>query len=167
MIKELKIPACPSRGRRTTPGLPIPGLLNAFPPTPAPIHTIHAYLLPELPWQAHCGGVTVATAPRSGGGDSQSPRLAPGRRRGEGARAAPRNRPSASEGPPRRLRSGTRQPFARIKRDVERKTTKRIWTVRKGNKNTTRPLGESPQKAAGSQEFALVSADPGSFRPPD
>lgn len=113
MVKELKLPACPRRARRTTPGVPTPGLPNAFPLTPTPIHTIQAYLLPELPWQAQSGGVTVATAPRSGGGDSQSPRLAPGRRRGgKGARAAPRNRPSASGGPPRRLRSGTRQPLS-------------------------------------------------------
>lgn len=72
----------------------------------------NAYFLPKLPSQVQSGGTTAAAAPRSGGGDSLSPRLDPGgRRRGEsGARAAPGNRPSASEWPPGWLRSRTRPP---------------------------------------------------------
>lgn len=103
----------PKRGWRTTRGLPMPSPSNAFTLIPTPIHKIQAYLLPELLSQAQSGGATAATAPRSGGGDSLSPRLAPGRRRrGEGgARAAPGNRPFASERPPGKLRSRTRLPL--------------------------------------------------------
>lgn len=148
-----------------------PSTPNAFPSIPIPVRTIQAYLFPELSLQAQSGGATATTAPRSGGGDSVSPRPAPGRRRREegGARATPGNRPSASEGSPGWLRSRTRPPLARVKLDwhVGRKRTKREWKVRKGDENTTRPLGESTQNAAGSLLFALIPLSWGSFRPPD
>lgn len=110
-------------GKEPNSGPSHPGSAQLLPPKPAPIPTIQAYLLPELPSQAQSGGVTAATAPRSGGCDSLSPRLAPGgRRQGEGgARAAPGNRPSASEGSRGRLRSGTRQPLRQDQTGLRRR----------------------------------------------
>lgn len=99
--------------KEPAPGLPTPGR-PAPSPTPAPQRTIQAYLRPELPPQAQPGGVAAAaaTALRSRGCDSLSPRPAPGgRQHGGGARAAPGNRPSAGGGPRGRLRSGTRRPL--------------------------------------------------------
>lgn len=121
----LKIPAGPRRGRSPTPAHPLP------PAIPAPRHALQAYLLPELPSHAQSRAVTAATAPRSRGDASQSPGLAPGGRRHRqgGARAAPRNRPSAGEGRRRRVSSGTRQPL--------RQGQARLGRGQKSNKERT------------------------------
>lgn len=152
-------PGVTPAGMEGKPGLPTPGPPNAVPPVPTPIRKIQAYLLLEVLSQAQSGGSTAATAPRSGGGDSLSPRLALGRRRrGErSARAAPRNPSSASEGLPGRLGSRTRLPPRQGQMSLGRKKKGRTgdWRVRKDKENTIRPPGVSPQNDAGSQWFAL------------
>lgn len=92
-------------------GPPIPGPPNAFPPVPTPIHGVQTYLLAELLSQAQPGGGTAAAAaPRSGGGDSLSPRLAPGRRQREGGARGSREPVLGYRGTPGWLGSGTRLP---------------------------------------------------------
>lgn len=115
---------------------------------------MQAYLLPELPWQAKSGGVTTAAAPRSGGGNFVP---APGPGKTTRRRCARCSRRLA-RGLPGSLRSRSRQ-LLRQDRNVKRKTRKRSWRIRKGKETTTRPLGKTPQNAAGSQGLAFFAVD--------
>lgn len=134
-----------------------PGSARRLPPISAPKHTIQAYLLPELPSQAQSGGVAAATALRSRGCDSLSPRVAPGGQQEGDARAAPGNRPSAGEGARGRLRSGTRQPLRQYQARGGRreKNNKETLGSKKSQRNHSQAPEGSPQNAAGSRGFAL------------
>lgn len=157
-------------GKETPAGLPTPGPPPASPRDP---HQSTQFQLTSSPRSLRKHSREASPPPPLGGaGDATPcPRAWPREdtNKEEVRARLPGTGPRQARGPGGGWEAELAGRFASIQRDwdVERKTTRRRWKVRKANENTLREPEGSPQNAAGSRGFALFLSRPRHFRLPN